>query len=97
LRSMKEAGIGGVEIQPFKIGLNPDPTFEVAARVNNYLTPEWFGHVKHAIEEGRRLGMMVDLTFGSGWPYGGSYIPPELGSKTLAIEMTMLTGPSNFQ
>jgi hypothetical protein len=69
----------------------------VAARVNSYLTPEWFGHVKHAMEEGQRLGMIVDLTFGSGWPYGGSYIPPELGSKTLSVEMTSIIGPSNFQ
>jgi len=82
LRLMKEAGIGGVEIQPFKIGLNPNPAPEVAARVNSVLTPEWFGHVKHAIEEGQRLGMMVDLTFGSGWPFGGAHIPPELGAKS---------------
>jgi hypothetical protein len=94
---MKEAGIGGVEIQPFKIGLNPQPAPEVAARVNSVLTPEWFGHVKHAIEEGQRLGMMVDLTFGSGWPFGGAHIPPELGAKSLGVEMTPLTGPSNFQ
>ncbi|MGA3328407.1 MAG: glycosyl hydrolase [Terriglobia bacterium] len=97
LRLMKEAGIGGVEIQPFKIGLNPNPAPEVAARVNSVLTPEWFGHVKHAIEEGQRLGMMVDLTFGSGWPFGGAHIPPELGAKSLDVEMTPLDGPSSFQ
>ena len=33
LRLMKEAGIGGVEIQSFVIGLNPKPTPEVKARV----------------------------------------------------------------
>jgi len=97
LRLMKEAGTGGVEIQPFKIGLNPNPAAEVAARVNNVLTPEWFGHVKHAIEEGQRRGMMVDLTFGSGWPFGGSHIPPYLGAKSLDVEMTPLNGPSSFQ
>jgi hypothetical protein len=97
LRMMKEAGIGGVEIQPFNIGLNPKPAPEVAARVDSFLSPEWFGHVKHAVEEGQRLGMMVDLTFGSGWPFGGPHIPPELGAKELDVEMTPLTGPSNFQ
>ena len=97
LRLMKEAGIGGVEIQSFVIGLNPKPAPEVEARVDSFLTPEWFGHVKHAIEEGRRLGMIVDLTFGSGWPFGGPHIPPELGAKFLDVEMTPLSGPSNFQ
>ena len=97
LRLMKEAGIGGVEIQSFKIGLDPHPDADVAARVNNFLSPEWFGHVKHAIEEGRRLGMIVDLTFGSGWPFGGPHIPPELGAKVLDVEVTPLQGPSHFQ
>src|SRR5208337_1601041 len=97
LRLMKEAGIGGVEIQSFKIGLDPHPDADVAARVNNFLSPEWFGHVKHAIEEGRRLGMIVDLTFGSGWPFGGPHIPPELGAKVLDLETTPLHGPSHFQ
>ena len=97
LRLMKEAGIGGVEIQSFKIGLNPKPAPDVAARVDSFLSPEWFGHVKHAIEEGRRLGMIVDLTFGSGWPFGGPHIPPELGAKQLNVEMTSLKGPAEFQ
>ncbi len=97
LQLMKEAGIGGVEIQSFIIGLNPKPAPDVAARVSSFLSPEWFGHVKHAIEEGQRLGMIVDLTLGSGWPYGGPHIPPELGAKFLDVKMTPLTGPSKFQ
>ena len=97
LRLMKEAGIGGVEIQSFVIGLNPKPTPDVAARVNSFLSPEWFGHVKHAIEEGQRLGMIVDLTLGSGWPFGGPHIPQEIGAKFLDVKMTPLSGPSNFQ
>src|ERR1035441_1874788 len=97
LRLMKEAGIGGVEIQSFIIGLNPKPAPAVAARVESFLSPEWFGHVKHAIEEGQRLGMIVDLTLGSGWPFGGPHIPPELGAKFLDVKMTPLHGPSNFQ
>lgn len=97
LRLMKEAGIGGVEIQSFKFGLNPKPAPDVAARVDSFLSPEWFGHVKHAIEEGQRLGMIVDLTFGSGWPFGGPHIPPELGAKQLNVEMTSLRGPAKFE
>ena len=83
LRIMKDAGLGGVEIQSFVMGLNPDPAPAVKGRVNSYLSPQWFGHVKHAIEEGQRLGMTVDLTLGSGWPYGGPHIPAEMGAKFL--------------
>jgi hypothetical protein len=94
---MKEAGIGGVEIQSFVFGLDPHPRPEVAARVNSFLSPEWFGHVQHAIAEGQRLGMIVDLTLGSGWPYGGPHIPKEMGAKFLDMEVTTLHGPASFQ
>ncbi|HXW15261.1 MAG TPA: glycosyl hydrolase, partial [Terriglobia bacterium] len=97
LRLMKEAGIGGVEIQSFKFGLNPNPSAEVRARQDSFLSPEWFGHVKHAIDEGKRLGMVVDLTFGSGWPFGGPHIPPELGAEQMDVKVTALDGPSNLQ
>jgi alpha-L-rhamnosidase/Glycosyl hydrolases family 2, sugar binding domain len=95
LQIMKDIGLGGAEIQSFVIGLNPDPAPAVKERVDSFLTPQWFGHVKHAIEEGRRLGLIVDLTLGSGWPYGGPDIPPELGAKFLDVEVTPLSGPSD--
>jgi len=96
LRIMKEGGLGGVEIQSFKIGLDPKAPPEVRRRVDSFLSPEWFGHVKHAIEEGGRLGLNVDLTFGSGWPYGGPHIPLELSAQQLNVKVTPLKGPSTF-
>ena len=96
LKIIKDAGLGGVEIQSFKDGLNPLPTADVARRVDSFLTPEWFNHVKYAIEEGGRLGLDVDLTFGSGWPFGGPYIPLELASRKLIVHEIALTGPAAF-
>jgi hypothetical protein len=96
LRIIKDAGLGGVEIQSFKDGLNPAPTAEVARRVDSFLTPEWFHHVKYAIEEGGRLGLDVDLTFGSGWPFGGPYIPLPLAAQKLLVHEIVLTGPTAF-
>lgn len=96
LRMIKDNGFGGVEIQSFKDGLNPAPTADVARRVDSFLTPEWFNHVKFAIEEGGRLGLDVDLTFGSGWPFGGPYIPLHLASQKLLVHEVMLTGPTAF-
>lgn len=96
LRIMKEAGLGGVEIQSFKIGLDPKPAPDVARRIDSFLEPEWFGHVKHAVEEGGRLGFNVDLTFGSGWPFGGPHIPLELSSQRLEVNAVSVKGPSTF-
>jgi hypothetical protein len=96
LRIIKDAGFGGVEIQSFKDGLNPVPTAEVARRVDSFLAPEWFNHVKYAVEEGGRLGLDVDLTFGSGWPFGGPYIPLPLASHKLSVREIAVTGPTTF-
>ena len=96
LRLIKDDGFGGVEIQSFKDGLNPAPTADVARRVDSFLTPEWFNHVKYAIEEGGRLGLDVDLTFGSGYPSGGPYIPLQLASQRLLVHEIMLEGPTTF-
>jgi len=96
LRIIKDAGLGGVEIQSFKDGLNPAPTADVARHVDSFLSPEWFNHVKFAIEEGGRLGLDVDLTFGSGWPFGGPYIPLQLASQKLLMHEMLVTGPTAF-
>jgi hypothetical protein len=96
LRIIKDAGLGGVEIQSFKDGLNPAPTADVARRVDSFLTPEWFQHIKFAVEEGGRLGLDVDLTFGSGWPFGGPYIPLHLASQKLIEHDIAIIGPSVY-
>jgi hypothetical protein len=96
LKIIKDAGLGGVEIQSFKDGLNLAPSADVARRVDSFLTPEWFNHVKYAIEEGGRLGLDVDLTFGSGWPFGGPYIPLQLASQKLIVHEAAVTGPTTF-
>ena len=96
LQIIKDAGLGGVEIQSFKDGLNPNPTPEVARRIDSFLTPGWFNHLKYAIEEGGRLGLDVDLTFGSGYPFGGPYIPLDLSSQKLTVHEIALVGPASF-
>jgi hypothetical protein len=71
LETMKAAGIGGVEIQPvYPLALD-DP----ARGVKNlpYLSPEFLDAVRFASGVARELGLRVDVTLGSGWPYGGPH------------------------
>jgi alpha-L-rhamnosidase len=97
VRLLDEAGFGGGEIQPFRIGLNPQAPAEVQKRINNYLTPEFYGYVRAALEEAARRGMWLDYTLGSGWPFGGgNNITPELASMELRFAEQSLQGPSRF-
>lgn len=77
LHVMKDAGIGGVEIQPvYPLGFENQP----------YLSKEFLEAVHFASETAHDLGMRVDITLGSGWPYGGPHIPVTLASGRLRIE-----------
>jgi hypothetical protein len=84
LRAMKAGGIGGVEIQPvYPVALDDQlPGVRNAA----YLSPEFLDRVRFANQTARGLGLRVDITLGSGWPYGGPHTTVELASPRLRVE-----------
>ncbi len=73
LRAMKEGGIGGVEVQPVYPQALDDP--EHGFHNFAYLSDEFIDDLRFAAEKARELGMRVDVTLGSGWPFGGPHIP----------------------
>jgi hypothetical protein len=98
VRVLDEAGFGGAEIQAFRIGLKAGMPTDVMARVNEYATPSFYRKLREAAEEARDRGLFLDLTLGSGWPFGGGEaITPELSSIELRFTRKMLSGPSHFR
>ncbi|HTU45160.1 MAG TPA: glycosyl hydrolase [Bryobacteraceae bacterium] len=71
LHAMKDAGIGGVEIQPV-YPLQLDDA-HAPVRTAPYLSPEFLATLQGAASTARSLDMRVDITLGSGWPYGGPH------------------------
>jgi alpha-L-rhamnosidase len=72
IAQMKWGGIGGVEIQAVYPMALDDP----ARGVKNlpFLSPEHLDAVRFASETARAAGLRVDVTLGSGWPFGGPHI-----------------------
>ena len=69
LEQMKADGIGGVELAFVYPQVIDDPA---KGLVNEpFLSGPMLDNVGYAASEGRRLGLRVDVTLGSGWPYGG--------------------------
>lgn len=98
LRALHARGFGGVEIQPFKVGLPHRLPDALAAQVDDYATPAFFDKVGAVMDEARRLGMTVDLTFGSCWPFGGGEaITPELAATEVTLAWTTVHGPARYQ
>ncbi len=89
MRTMKAGGIGGFEVQPvYPLALD-DP----AKGIKNlpYLGPEFLDAVRFTSETARKLGLRMDMTMGSGWPYGGPHITPELASARMIVERGTVT------
>src|SRR5262249_18696288 len=59
------AGIGGVEICPIYGAKGYEQ------RYIDFLSPKWMQMLTHTTLEANRLGIGVDLTTGTGWPFGG--------------------------
>jgi len=80
LAEMKRRGIGGVEIQPvYPMAISRPPLPPNL----KWLSPEFLEMLSFAIETGRRLGLTVDITLGSGWPFGGPHIPKRLAARKI--------------
>lgn len=71
LEAMSKAGLGGVEITPI---------YGVKGQESNYidyLTPKWMKMLAFTESEAQRLGMSVDMSMGTGWPFGGPEVTIE--------------------
>jgi hypothetical protein len=84
LEEMKVAGIGGVEIANLYALALDDPS--TGFRNTPFLSDEHLDTLRFAVQEARRLGLRVDVTIGSGWPWGGPHIPVTEGAGKLRIE-----------
>jgi hypothetical protein len=65
LEQYRDAGLGGVEICPIYGAEGYED------RYVSYLSTRWMQLLGHVTSEAKRLGLGVDLTDGTGWPFGG--------------------------
>ncbi|MFL6551573.1 MAG: glycosyl hydrolase, partial [Povalibacter sp.] len=73
ITAMKAGGFGGFEVQPVYALTTDDPSSGI---VNlPYLSEPFIAALRHANETAARLGMRMDVTIGSGWPFGGPHVP----------------------
>src|SRR5215813_7767774 len=72
MRMMKEGGIGGFEIQPvYPLALDDQKNIKTLP----FLSYEFLDALCFTSAKSRELGLRMDLTLGSGWPYGGPQVP----------------------
>jgi hypothetical protein len=94
LTFMKQVGLRGAEIQPVYPVAMDDPARGI--RNLNYFSEEFLAVLRHAVREARRLGLQLDFTLGSGWPYGGPFIPTSLAARRLRVLSQDVVGPQDY-
>src|SRR5579862_1183651 len=84
LEQMKAAGIGGVEVAT----LYPQALDDPATGFHNvpFLSDEYIDDLRFAAEQASKLGLRMDVTLGSGWPFGGPHIPITQAGGELRVE-----------
>jgi hypothetical protein len=83
LRTMKAGGIGGVEVQPVYALELDDP--QKGFRNLPFLSKDFLDMVGFAAQTAHDLNLRLNLTLGSGWPYGGAYVPVSDAAGRLRI------------
>src|SRR5882757_1650514 len=81
--AMKAGGIGGFEIQP----VYPLALDDASKSIHNlpYLSDGFLDALRFTSEKAHENGMRIDLTLGSGWPYGGPQVPVDEAAAYLRV------------
>ena len=93
LRLLKEAGIGGVEINPIAF---PSYCDSIGKPSLQWLSPEWIDMLQICFDEADSLGMTCDLLVGSGWPFGAEFLSEEERAQIVVNYAEPVTGPTTL-
>ncbi|GAA4804640.1 hypothetical protein GCM10023231_37200 [Olivibacter ginsenosidimutans] len=94
LRLLKEAEIGGVEINPIKF---PQRTDDMGIPSLQWLSNEWIDLLDFTLKEAHQLGLTCDLIVGSGWPFGAEYLEGEEIAQVVTLAVKKVEGAMTFE
>jgi hypothetical protein len=89
---LKDAGIGGVEINPIAFPGGDD----LAVPSMEWLSPEWIEMIKVALEGAAERGIVCDIIVGSGWPFGSEILEGDDRSQLITVSSQKIRGPGEI-
>jgi hypothetical protein len=90
LRQYAQAGAGAVEITPI-YGVQGNEKNDIP-----YLSDRWMEMLRFTEKEAKKNGLEVDMATGTGWPFGGPWVPLEESASRMVIVDTTVVG-KNFK
>ncbi len=94
LHLLKEAGIGGVEINPIEF---PSTGDDMGKKSLTWLSEEWLDMLQATFDEAKKLDMTCDLIVGSGWPFGAETLPRDERAQVALTYAEEIEGPTVFE
>jgi len=94
LQLLKEAGIGGVEINPISF---PSTGDDLGKKSLFWLSDEWIDMLQVTFAEAKKLGMTCDLIIGSGWPFGSETLKGDERAQVVILNAEKLEGPMVYE
>jgi hypothetical protein len=86
LREYAKHGIGAVEITPI-YGVQGNDANNIP-----YLSDRWLSMLRYTQEQCRQNGMELDMATGTGWPFGGPWVPLEESACKVLFVDTIVVG-----
>src|SRR5918993_904221 len=85
LLAFSNAGFGGVHIIPI-YGVKG-----YEAQSKQFLSTDFMAMLDYTTSQAQDLGLGVDLTMGTGWPFGGKHVKPRHTAKKLVVSSGALS------
>jgi alpha-L-rhamnosidase len=86
LEAIAAVNLGGVEVTPIYGAKGYEE------RYIDFLSPRWMEMLEYTGREAHRLGLGVDMATGTGWPFGGPWVPLEDSNTAIAMVAGRLAG-----
>ena len=86
LKQYADHGIGAVEITPL-YGVQGNQANNIP-----YLSDKWMEMLRYTQEQCRENGIELDMATGTGWPFGGPWVPLEESACKVLFVDTTFTG-----
>lgn len=80
LTEYRDAGLGGVEICPIYGAKGYEDRFI------DFLSPQWMEMLTYTASECKRLDLGMDMTCGTGWPFGGPNVGLDIASAKVVLK-----------
>ncbi len=96
LKLLKEAGIGGVEINPIRFP-SREKGDDLGKPSLQWLGNEWINMLQSAFDEAGQLGLTCDLIVGSGWPFGAETLERDERAQVVVLDAEVLEGPMVYE